>query len=325
MPARAAMALVVAASKPTSANTSAATSSSRSIRRWPRACRRRGTRAGALIAGVAANEAGAARAVDNASNRSYLVDMRASTHISVQTAPDYRLHVPPRLLLLLGVGVPTGAVGLWLLIAAPSVPALLGIVLLLMAGVIAAVGVALVIITSPWLRTRARRQMLEAVDWRGDEQVLDVGCGNGFLLVEVAKRLSAGRVTGIDLWMTGAGDQSAEAAWSNARLEGVADRVDIKNVDARAMPFANQTFDVIVSSLMLHHAGAGTDRERVLQEMARVLRPGGRLLVYDVAPVIRSAARTLSGVGLDPIRRTGRVMALLSAHRPAAPTQLEVA
>jgi ubiquinone/menaquinone biosynthesis C-methylase UbiE len=191
-----------------------------------------------------------------------------------------------------------------------------------MAGVTAAFGAALAIIISPWLRSRARRQMLEAIEWRGDEQVLDVGCGNGFLLIEVAKRLSAGRATGIDLWMTGAGNQNAETAWSNARLEGVADRVDIKNVDARAMPFANQTFDVIISSLMLHHAGASTDRERVLREMARVLKPGGRLLVYDAAPVISNAARTLSGVGLDPIRRTGRVMALLSAHRPAAATQL---
>jgi len=37
----------------------------------------------------------------------------------------------------------------------------------------------------------------------------------------------------------------------------VAERVDIRNVDARAMPFGDQTFDVIVSSLMLHHAGGG--------------------------------------------------------------------
>jgi ubiquinone/menaquinone biosynthesis C-methylase UbiE len=146
--------------------------------------------------------------------------------------------------------------------------------------------------------------------------VLDVGCGNGFLLIEVAKRLSSGKATGIDLWMTGAGDQTADVAWRNAQLEGVAERVDIRNVDARAMPFGDQTFDVIVSSLMLHHAGGGADRERVLREMTRVLKPGGTLLLYDVAPLIGGAARTLDQLGLGSIQRRGWLMALLSARRP---------
>ncbi len=242
--------------------------------------------------------------------------MRASTHVSVAAAPDYRLRLDPRLRILLGLGGLAGVVGLGLLIVAPVVPTLLDVLLLLTAGLSAAVALALGIITSLWLRTRARRQMLEAIDWRGDEQVLDVGCGNGCLLIEVAKRPTSGRVTGIDLWKPGAADQTAEVASRNPRLEGVADRINIHHLDARAMPFDDQTFDVIVSSLMLHHAGDGPDRERVLREMARVLKPGGRLLVYDAAPVIGHAARTLGGAGLGRIHRGGRVMALLSAERP---------
>jgi arsenite methyltransferase len=264
--------------------------------------------------------AGATRALagglDIASNRSYLGFMRASTHISARPAPDYALRVPSHLLILLGVGLLAGALGLLLLIAAPTVPAVVGALLLVLALPTAAFGLSLGVITSPRLREAARRRMLEAVNWRGDEQVLDVGCGNGFLLIEVAKRLTNGKATGIDRWMTGAGDQTAEAAWRNAQLEGVFNRVAIRNVDARAMPFGDHTYDVIVSSLMLHHAGGRADRERVLREMARVLKPGGTLLLYDVAPLIGSAAGTLGHLGLGSIRRHGWLMSLLSARAP---------
>lgn len=154
--------------------------------------------------------------------------------------------------------------------------------------------------------------VLAGLAWRGDERVLDVGCGNGFLLVDMAKRLSAGTATGIDLWMTGAGDQTAETAWRNARLEGVVDRVDIKNVDARAMPFGERTFDVIVSSLMLHHAGGRADRARVLSEMSRVLKPGGRVLLYDIAATHRQRGQGVArpGPGVGRALRSGDVAAV---------------
>jgi ubiquinone/menaquinone biosynthesis C-methylase UbiE len=205
-----------------------------------------------------------------------------------------------------------------LLIAAPALPALVGFLLVAVGVVGSAFTLAVGVITSPRLREGARRQMLDAITWHGDERVLDVGCGNGFLLNEMAKRLTSGTATGIDLWMTMAGDQSPEVARRNAHLEGVADRVEIKHADARAMPFDDGTFDVIVSSLMLHHAGGSADRDQVLDEMVRVLRPGGTILLYDASPLIGGAARKLRARGLRPIERSGRVMALLSARRPAA-------
>ena len=104
----------------------------------------------------------------------------------------------------------------------------------------------------------------------------------------------------------------------NARLEAVADRVEVKDVDARSMPFADNTFDVIVSSLMLHHAGGGQERQRVLQEMARVLKPDGRILLYDASPLITDAARRLQAIGVTSIERTGGVMARLSASQQTA-------
>src|SRR5262245_39967625 len=59
---------------------------------------------------------------------------------------------------------------------------------------------------------RARDALLNSVPWRGDEQVLDVGCGHGLMLIGAAKRLTTGRATGIDIWQdVDQANNSAEA------------------------------------------------------------------------------------------------------------------
>jgi SAM-dependent methyltransferase len=163
------------------------------------------------------------------------------------------LRVPSHFQLLVGCGLLGGVVGLGLLPGAPEVLALIEF-LLLVVGLVS-VAFVLAIGTSSRPRERPRHQMLEKIAWRGDERVLDVGCGNGFLVNELAKRLTHGSAVGIDLWKTDAGHQAPGVARRNAQLEGVPDRVEIRNVDARSMPFDDPTFDVIVSSLMLHHDG----------------------------------------------------------------------
>src|SRR5579871_1972349 len=75
-------------------------------------------------------------------------------------------------------------------------------------------------------KLRLREQLLDQLALKGDEKVLDVGCGRGLLAVGAAKRLKTGKVTGVDVWnpevLSG---NSAEAARENAKTEGVADRV----------------------------------------------------------------------------------------------------
>src|SRR5665213_167551 len=97
-------------------------------------------------------------------------------------------------------------------------------------------------------------RILDDLQLRGDERVLDMGCGRGAVLTAVARRLKAGRVTGVDLWSTH--DQSGNArdvTLRNAALEGVQDRVEIETGDMRALPFPDGSFDLVVSSLAIHN------------------------------------------------------------------------
>jgi len=114
------------------------------------------------------------------------------------------------------------------------------------------------------------------------ERVLDVGCGRGLLLVGAAKRLTTGAAVGIDIWdhTLLAGNRPA-ATLANAVAEGVAERITLREGDARHLPFADASFDVVLSSLMLHHM-TPNGRAEALREMVRVLRPGGRVVVKDL-------------------------------------------
>src|SRR5205823_1815953 len=128
-----------------------------------------------------------------------------------------------------------------------------------------------------------REALLDWLPWRGDEQVLDVGCGRGLFLVAAARRLKSGKATGVDIWQKV--DQTGnrpEATWANARAEGVADRIEVRDGDARGLPFEDASFDVVLSSLALHNIPDAAGREQAVQEIDRVLKPGGRLLIWDI-------------------------------------------
>jgi len=141
-------------------------------------------------------------------------------------------------------------------------------------------------------------QLLDELGLRGDEQVLDVGCGRGAVLMLAARRLPAGRAVGADVWRRR--DQSGNsraAAERNAAAEGVAGRVELVNADARDLPFASASFDVVVSSLAISNIREAGGRAQALREAARVLRPGGRLRIVDdgadrYAAVLRDAGCT---------------------------------
>ena len=230
--------------------------------------------------------------------------------------PNYTLQIPTPIGYLLGLAVLSGVIGSLLTFTALENRRIVAYLLLTVAGLGGILAFMLIVVTGKFRRLRARQKMLTMVTWRGDEHVLDVGCGNGFLLVEAAKHLTTGKATGIDVWMTDAGKQTTDDALRNAQIEGVADRVDVQNIDARTMPFEDSSFDVILSSLMLHHAGSQDDRQRVIAEMSRVLKPGGTILLYDMFPIItgaREQLQTARNIQID--HASGILMNVLCARK----------
>jgi arsenite methyltransferase len=167
-------------------------------------------------------------------------------------------------------------------------------------------------------KRRVVGRMLDALALRGDERVLDVGCGRGLVLIEAAKRLPQGRAVGVDLWQQR--DQSGNArrvTLENADREGVADRVKVHDGDARRLPFDDGCFDVVVSSLVVHNIPDTGGREDAMREMARMPRPDGRVAVLDFRHT-GAYAEALRTAGLEAIRRTGMRFGIFPAVRIVA-------
>ena len=154
-----------------------------------------------------------------------------------------------------------------------------------------------------------RDRMLSLHPWRGDEEVLDVGCGRGLLLAGAAKRLAAlkgaGKVTGIDIWSNvDMGGNSEAATRHNLELEGVSDRCTLLGIPAQEMMFPDGFFDVIVSNLCLHNIYDRKLRRQAVQQIIRVLKPGGVAILSDYKRTAEYAGQ-LREAGLMVERRWG--------------------
>lgn len=146
-------------------------------------------------------------------------------------------------------------------------------------------------------------ELLDALRLRGDERALDLGCGRGAVLTMVARRLTTGRITGIDLWSThDQSGNSSDVTAHNATREGVSDRIAIQTGDMRALPFADNSFDLVVSSLAIHNIPGSAERAKAVSEGWRVLSPGGRLVIADIRAT-RHYARTLEQLGASGVTR----------------------
>ncbi len=155
---------------------------------------------------------------------------------------------------------------------------------------------------------RFKRRLVE--DARIDEahRVLDVGCGTGTLLFLVRERSECATALGLD------GDEKVLGiARSKARKR--AERLSLVRAFSFDIPFADASFDRVLSSLMLHHL-TRSEKVRTLRETFRVLRPGGELHVADWGRPHNPLMRVLSlpvrlGDGLS--RTADNVKGLLPA------------
>lgn len=147
--------------------------------------------------------------------------------------------------------------------------------------------------------TRARAAYLDLLNVVPGERVLDIGCGSGVVTRDLARRVGAGgRVVGLDpsaALLTVAAELAANA--------GLAGRITWREGDARALPFADGAFDAALAVTALCHI---PDGERAVPELVRVVRPGGRVGVFDrdndsyiIAHPDRALTRRIVAAGSD--------------------------
>jgi len=215
---------------------------------------------------------------------------------------DYGIDSPAivsGLCVLSGIGF--GAALVWHLFGDPP---LVGEIALVAAGTYFLLGAVGMVRYSKVGKLHIRDQILELIPWRADERVLDVGCGRGLLLIGAARRLTTGKAIGLDRWLAGAlTGNRPEAVLDNARLEGVLDRVEVKEGDVRQLPFADASFDVILSNFVVHEVNNRAEREQMLREIVRVLKPGGRLALVDFI-FTAECVRVLQAIGIADAERS---------------------
>jgi ubiquinone/menaquinone biosynthesis C-methylase UbiE len=130
-----------------------------------------------------------------------------------------------------------------------------------------------------WLLTRGREgafreRLISLADLQSGNSVLDIGCGTGTLAIAATHHVGpTGTVYGID-----ASPQMIARATRKAAKAGASAVFQV--AVAENLPFADARFDVVLSTLMLHHLPRNT-RQQCAIEIRRVLRPGGRVLAVD--------------------------------------------
>jgi ubiquinone/menaquinone biosynthesis C-methylase UbiE len=124
------------------------------------------------------------------------------------------------------------------------------------------------------VRDRAiKRRVIDHAALSGGEEVLDVGCGTGTLAVAAARAAPGVTVTGLDA------DPSILAK-ARRRASDAGFEIRFDEGRSTALPYADASFDVALSTLFFHHL-PDEEKRRTADELARVLRPGGRLVVAD--------------------------------------------
>jgi arsenite methyltransferase len=184
-------------------------------------------------------------------------------------------------------------------------------------------GAVLMISYSKSGKFRHRDRMLKLVNWKGNENVLDVGTGRGLMMIGAAKKLTSGKSVGIDIWsQKDLSGNAIEKTVRNAELEGVRDRVEVQSGDATAMNFPDGGFDVILSNLCIHNIPTKDGRDQACREIVRVLKPGGKAIISDFihtadyVKAFRSAGAETTLSGMDVL--TFPPLRIVEVQKPGA-------
>jgi ubiquinone/menaquinone biosynthesis C-methylase UbiE len=127
---------------------------------------------------------------------------------------------------------------------------------------------------SPWFQY-TQTLAIEAMDLRPDSRALDVGCGTGFAVRELACRLPDGKACGIDI-------SPGMVEQARSRIpRAAAGRIEIQQANSASIPYPDGFFSHLMCTNSFHHYPAPLE---VLAEMQRVLEPGGQLVIFENAP-----------------------------------------
>lgn len=160
-------------------------------------------------------------------------------------------------------------------------------------------------------------KFLDQIKFEDSKNILDAGCGTGALTSEILRRTKAANIVGIDI---------SEAYVEYAARETSSPRVSFEAADLNALPMPDETFDQVVSQLVLDFV---PDTNLAISEISRVLKPGGRLAVavwdargglvfnrffLDTAAMLDSDANELRKKNFTrPLRRPGNLQAALKS------------
>ena len=132
------------------------------------------------------------------------------------------------------------------------------------------------------IQTRVQDLVLDhLLGWDGVGKVLDIGCGNGPLTIEIARRYPQAEVMGVDYWAA-AWEYSKGVCERNAEIEGVAERVAFERASASSLPFEDGAFDLVVSNLVFHEVRDVRDKKELIREALRVVKDGGWFVFQDL-------------------------------------------
>lgn len=196
---------------------------------------------------------------------------------------DYGIDAPNIILYFFIIGLLESALGFYILLYTSFYTHSIIATFLLLGGLYCVCAALAMFASSKIGKIKQAQKLIYSLNLQGHETILDVGCGKGLLLIAAAKQLNHnGKAIGIDIWsQQDLSDNSMQATLQNAHIEKVSDRITVQDGNVLNIPFPDNYFDAVISSMMLHNIYNEHDRNIALSEMIRVLKPHGKLLIQD--------------------------------------------